>query len=195
MPAYSPSSTEGVLQLTDLCVLVFDTSTNKWTIKWYDSTSASWVDVLTIDGSTGDCSIPGNLSVSGQSKTKDVNIANSASPTVAASGGTPTEVTVVQPDSNHNQIIPIAGKITIGGTLATGEDITVTIIAHYNDGTTGTTSKTISSATTVNLDLGDIYNLIAGGSGKYITAIGAEAQSNKTTTSATCTVEIAAIQR
>ncbi len=50
MPEYSPSSTEAVLQLSDVLVLVFDTSTNKYTIKWYNSSTASWEEVVQYDG-------------------------------------------------------------------------------------------------------------------------------------------------
>lgn len=50
MPKYSPSSTESVLQLSDVFVLVFDTSTNKYTIKWYNSSTAAWEDVVQFDG-------------------------------------------------------------------------------------------------------------------------------------------------
>ena len=50
MPKYQPSDTESVLQLSDVLVLVFDTSTNKYTIKWYNSSTASWEDVVQFDG-------------------------------------------------------------------------------------------------------------------------------------------------
>ncbi len=50
MPKYTPSSTEAVLQLSDVLVLVFDTSTNKYTIKWYNSATGAWDDVVQYDG-------------------------------------------------------------------------------------------------------------------------------------------------
>lgn len=50
MPEYSPSSTEAVLQLSDVLVLVFDTSTNEYTIKWYNSSTSTWENVIQYNG-------------------------------------------------------------------------------------------------------------------------------------------------
>ncbi len=50
MPEYQPSSTEAAFQLSDILVLVFDTSTNKYTIKWYNSATGTWDNVVQFDG-------------------------------------------------------------------------------------------------------------------------------------------------
>jgi len=230
MPEYVPSSTEAVIQLTDLQVIVVDYSAKTWTLKAYDTSTSSWVTMLTVDfdgnvvgvgsftlpsatvqndltvdgnasvggtlsvtgASTLSGGVSGNLAVSGAIKSTNVNLKKSASPTVATSTGTPAETTIITPDADHNQIVLLGGTITIGGTLATGEDITVTIVAYYSDSTTGSISKTFSALGTTDLTTADIHALIKDGT--YITKITAKAQSNKTTTSATATVEISAFQ-
>lgn len=127
--------------------------------------------------------------MSGTVSSKNPLLKKSASPTVAPSGTTPTEVNVLPLDANHFQVIPIGGSITGGGTFGTNETVTVTIIAHYSDGTTGSITKTLTSATTVDLTLSDIVNLIK--DGVYIVSVGAKAQSSLTATSATVTVTLA----
>lgn len=170
----------------------------------YDSSQGVWIvrneslgdDILTVGTvvavsrpfNAEEAIIDGRLSA-GTIASGNPLLNKSASPTVATSTGTPTEVTVVEPDTNHLQVIPLGGSITLSG-LATGETVTVTIIAHYSDGTTGSISKTLSG--NADLTTSDINSLIK--DGVYITKIGAEAQSSNTSTSATCTVQISAMQ-
>jgi len=124
-------------------------------------------------------------------KSKDPLLNKTATPTVANS---PTEVTVVAPDANHDQVIPIGGSIVVGGTFASGETVDVTIIAHYSDGTTGSITKSYTATGTTDLSLSDIVSLIK--DGVYITEIGAEAKTSLTTpSSVTVSVTIAAWQR
>ena len=163
----------------------------------YDSSSGVYVvrdesagsDVIKI-GSAG-IIVDGNVSA-GTIKSGNVLLKKSASPTVAPSGTTPTEVTVVEPDANHEQVIPLGGSVTAGGTFGTNETVTVTIIAHYSDGTTGSITKTFTATGTQDLTSADIVALVK--DGVYITSIGAEASSSLTSTSATVSVEIAAMQ-
>jgi len=117
---------------------------------------------------------------------KNPLLKKSVSPTVAGSGATPTEVVVLE---NIYQVIPIGGSITGGGTFGTNETVTVTITAYYSDGTTGSITKSLTSATTIDLTLADIVDLIK--DGVYITKITAKAQSSLTATSATVTVTLA----
>lgn len=114
-----------------------------------------------------------------------VGLNKSVSPTVAASGATPAAVDVA-PDTGFSALFPIWIKVTLGS-LATGETITVTITATYDDGTTNSISETLSASGSI-----DPSALIA--DGKVITKLSITAQSNKTTTTATCTVNVIGFQ-
>jgi len=181
-------------------VKVFFGDNREFSIR-YDAADSAYVvrdetsgtDILKV--TSGGVSVSGEVrsdTVSADTvKSKDALLNKTATPAVSNS---PTEVTVVAPDADHIQVVPIGGSIAVGGTFASGETVDVTIIAHYSDGTTGSITKTYTATETTDLTLSDIVSLIK--DGVYITEIGAEAKTSLTTTSSvTVSVTIAAWQR
>lgn len=143
-------------------------------------------------GRNGDLLISGNVSITGWTSFVNTLVKSSVSPTLGTDGAFGPTVDVVTPDANHIGIVPMTVKITVGGTLATDESITVRIIAIYSDSTTAYVDKTYTTTGDNYLTTEDLHTLIP--DGLYIVKLQAAAASSATTTSATVTVEASAIQ-
>lgn len=113
----------------------------------------------------------------------------SVSPTLGT-GGTLGAASTISPDLRR--IIPQGVKITIGGTLATGESVTVRVTFNFDDGTSLYVDKTYSATGDDYLAEADLQSLWKNGVG--ISSIDVQAASSATTTSATATVQVRGIQ-
>jgi len=114
----------------------------------------------------------------------------SASPTVGT-GGALGDAVDLAPPSGFGRLHPFSVKIEVGGTVASGETITVRVTAVYSDGTSSYVDKSYTATGTYYLDIGDLHELYK--DGVYITKLRAQAASSETSTSATVTVEVAAL--
>lgn len=123
---------------------------------------------------------------------KNTLLNNSASVAVGTGGSYGAASTILAPDSNHVGVVPLAGSVTVGGTVGTSETITVEIIAHYSDGTTGSITKSFTATGTDYLTAADLLTLLK--NGVYIESVTAQAESSATSTSATVTVAAAGLQ-
>jgi parallel beta-helix repeat protein len=81
-------------------------------------------------------------------------------------------------------------NINIGGTFGQGETVTVKIESVYSDVTTGYIEKSFTATGSLALSPTDKISLIKGG--VYITKINVYAKTNLTSTTVTCSVDIAA---
>ena len=114
----------------------------------------------------------------------------SASPTVGT-GGTLGDAVDLAPPSGFGRLHPLSVKIEVGGTVASGETITVRVTAVYSDETSSYVDKSYTATGTYYLDIGDLHELYK--DGVYITKLQAQAASSEASTSATVTVEVAAL--
>jgi len=114
----------------------------------------------------------------------------SASPTVGT-GGTLGGAVDLAPPSGFGRLHPLSVKIEVGGTVASGETITVRVTAVYSDETSSYVDKSYTATGTYYLDIGDLHELYK--DGVYITKMQAQAASSEASTSATVTVEVAAL--
>lgn len=114
-------------------------------------------------------------------------ILKSVSPTLGTGGTLGTE-SAIEPDTNFSRLLPIGIRINIGGTLGTGESITVRITFYFEDGTSNYIDKTYNATGDYSLDEVDFASLLKDGVG--ITKIGVQAASSATSTSATVTVYV-----
>jgi parallel beta-helix repeat protein len=81
-------------------------------------------------------------------------------------------------------------NINIGGTFGQGETVTVKIESVYSDGSTGYIEKSFTATGSLALSPTDKISLIK--DGVYITKINVYAKTNLTSTTVTCSVDIAA---
>ena len=114
----------------------------------------------------------------------------SASPTVGT-GGSFGDAVDLAPSSGYGRLHPFSVKIDVGGTVASGETITVRITALYSDDTSSYVDKSYTATGTYYLDIGDLHELYK--DNVYITKLQAQAASSEASTSATVTVEVAAL--
>ena len=113
-------------------------------------------------------------------------------------GGTNTRTTVYSPPTNWNHILPQAVYIEVGGTVASGETVSVSIKAVFDDGneyeiasysTTGATGSTTVDAGTLWANLLSAIRAAGANEDQHrITSIACDANSSATSTSATLTV-------
>jgi hypothetical protein len=115
----------------------------------------------------------------------------SASPTLGTSG-TLGAASVISPDSGYYAVVPLGISITVGGTLAAGETITVKITFNLDNNTTTSITKQYTATGTDYLTDADFFSLWA--NGVHITSISVQAASSAATTSATVTVTVRGIQ-
>ena len=110
----------------------------------------------------------------------------------AGASGSPNYSTVLTVDTNYFNMLPLTIKITPSG-LGTGESLTIYVDAVLDDGSTVTlaTVSNVTSAQTINIAWLDFT---AVGNGRQIRSIKIGVESNKTSTSASATVDIAAIE-
>jgi len=132
----------------------------------------------------------------------DPNISNIAdSGDVACTvgtGGTATRTTVYTPPPSYNNVIPFAVKMAIGGTVGSGETVSINVKAVLDDSSefviaSYSIAGTTGSATTYNTFESLLANVISAGVNinvKRITSIVADVVSSATTTSATATVRV-----
>ena len=113
-------------------------------------------------------------------------------------GGTPNRKTVYTPPTNYNNIIPQAIYMEVGGTVATGETITISVKAVLDDGSeyeiasysvTGATGSTTEATPFANL-LTSVRSAGANVNQKRITSVVADVSTSATSTSATATIRM-----
>jgi len=117
-------------------------------------------------------------------------------------GGTASKTTVYSLPSSWFNLVPLAVNISVGGTVASGETINVSVRAVLDDGTeleiasysvTGSTGSKLESAPFANL----LTSAASAGKsleGRRITTMVAYASSSATSTSATVTVRVIGIR-
>lgn len=109
-------------------------------------------------------------------------------------GGNAVTTTVYTLPSDYYSLIPLAVEMTIGGTVASGETVTITVKAVLDDGSTYTiASLSKTGATGSAMESAPLANLLANlgtanAEGRRIVKIEADASSSATSTSATATV-------
>lgn len=113
----------------------------------------------------------------------------SVSPTLGT-GGTLGTASTISPDLRR--ITPQGVKVTIGGTIATGESITVRITFNFDDGTSAYIDLTYTATGDNYLTEADLQSLWKNGVG--ISSIDVQAASSATSTAATVTVQVRGIQ-
>lgn len=113
-------------------------------------------------------------------------------------GGNAATTTVYTLPSNWYNLIPLAVYMEVGGTVATGETVTISVKAVLDDGSkyeiasysvTGTTGSKTESTPFANL-LSALRSADKSGDGRRITSIVAAVSSSVTSTSATATVRV-----
>lgn len=98
--------------------------------------------------------------------------------------------TTINPDSGYFAIIPHYIAVTVGGSLASGETITVKITFNASNGSSYSVEYQFTATGTTVYNL---YQLLTGAgvpSGVQITSISVQAASNESSTSATVSVSI-----
>ncbi|MGC8584374.1 MAG: hypothetical protein ACP5MH_11715 [Thermoproteus sp.] len=98
----------------------------------------------------------------------------------------------ISPDPGYYAIVPLGVSITVGGTLAAGETITVSITFNLDNNTTTSVTKQYTATGTYYLTDADFFSLWA--DGVHIRSILVQAASSAATTSATVTVSVRGIQ-
>jgi len=107
-------------------------------------------------------------------------------------GGNFGPAVYLTPDANYVRIVPLGITIVVGGTVASGETITVKVQFNFDDGTNLYVSKSYTATGTYYLSEDDLRSLWKNGVG--ITSISVAAGSSASSTSATVTVYIRGIQ-
>jgi len=115
----------------------------------------------------------------------------SASPSLGTGGSLGSTVTL-SPDTNYVRIIPFGITIVVGGTVASGETITVQVKFNFDDGTNLYVNKSYTATGTYYLSEDDFRSLWKNGVG--ISSISAAAGSSASSTSATVTVYVRGIE-
>jgi len=115
----------------------------------------------------------------------------SASPTLGTGGSLGSAVTV-SPDANYVRVIPLGVTIVVGGTVASGETITVQVKLNFDDGTSNYVDKSYTATGTYYLSEDDLRSLWKNAVG--ISSISVAAGSSASSTSATVTVYVRGIQ-
>ncbi len=113
----------------------------------------------------------------------------SVSPTLGT-GGSLGGAETVAPDLAR--IVPIGIVVSVGGSLASGESISVRITANYDDGSSSYIDLSYSATGDYEVPETDLQSLID--NDKAITSLNIQAGSSESSTSATVTVTIRGIQ-
>jgi len=82
-------------------------------------------------------------------------------------------------------------RITVGGTFATGETVTVKITFYWNDGSSTYIEKPFTATGTYDLTVSDLLSLLK--NDVYLTSIGAQAKTDQASTSVTVDVTVAGL--
>jgi hypothetical protein len=115
----------------------------------------------------------------------------SVSPTLGTGGALGSAVSI-SPDSGYTRIVPYGVRITIGGTIATGETITVRVTFARDDATSAYIDKSYTATGSYYLSEDDLIALWKNGVG--VTSISVQAGSSASTTSATVTLAVRGVQ-
>jgi len=115
----------------------------------------------------------------------------STSPSLGTGGSLGSAVTL-SPDTNYVRIIPLGITIVVGGTVASGETITVQVKLNFDDGTSNYVNKSYTATGTYYLSEDDFRSLWKNGVG--ISNISVAAGSSASSTSATVTVYVRGIE-
>ncbi len=115
----------------------------------------------------------------------------SVSPSIGT-GGTLGSAVSVSPDTGYSRIVPLGIRITIGGTLATGETITVRVTFVRDDGTSAYVDKSFTATGNYYLSEDDFISLWKNLVG--LSRIDVQAATSATSTSATVTVTVRGVQ-
>jgi len=107
-------------------------------------------------------------------------------------GGELGAASSITPDTGYSRIVLLGAKIAVGGSLATGESVTVRITVNYSDGSSAYIEKTYSATGDDYLTEADLQSLYKNGVG--VSSIDVQAASSATTTSATVTVTVRGTQ-
>jgi len=133
------------------------------------------------------------------------NLVDSGSVSCAVgTGGTTSRTTVYSLPSGWYNILPLAVEIVVGGTVATGETISVSVKVVLDDGTElEVASYSVTGATgSTSVGASDIWkNLLAAAKsaavnvdGRRITSVVADVSSSATSTSATVSVRVVGVR-
>ena len=116
-------------------------------------------------------------------------LVKTTSPTLGT-GGALGGAETITPDLTR--IVPIGIVVSIGGSLASGETISIRITANYDDGSTSYIDLSYSATGDYEVPETDLQSLID--NDKAITSLSIQAGSSESSTSATVTVTIRGIQ-
>ena len=117
-------------------------------------------------------------------------------------GGSASRTTVYSVPSGYRALIPLAVYMEVGGTVASGETVTISVKAVFDDGsereigsysvTGGTGSSTETSPFAILLT--SLRSAGASAEDRYITSIVADVSSDQSSTSATATVRVVGVK-
>ncbi len=180
---------------------------------YYDSTNNVWVVRDEVNGTEYTFPVNVNMDVSAHGARHDrggadsfdysliSNLADSGDVACAVgTGGTASTTTVFTLPAGWTNVLPMAVEMVVGGTVATGETVTITVNAVLDDGTklkiasystTGATgSSTVGADTIWATLLGSAKSAGVSLDGRRLTSIEADVASSATSTSATATVRV-----
>jgi len=115
----------------------------------------------------------------------------SVSPPLGTGGSLGSAVSI-SPDTGYSRIIPQGVTIAVGGTLASGETITVRIRFNFDDGTSAYKDFSFTATGSYTLTESDLQSLWKNGAS--ITSISVQVASSASSTSATVTVTVRGFQ-
>jgi len=110
----------------------------------------------------------------------------SASPTPGTGGAYGTAV-ALNPPANKS-IVLLSAKLSWGGTFATGETVTIRLMAKFSDNTTASITKSATATGDVYLNPADLQGLMK--DGVYITEIDVDSSSSATSTTVTTSATV-----
>lgn len=132
-----------------------------------------------------------NVSTGSAVNLEPILILASASPPLGTSGTLGSAVSIT-PSTGYSRIVPLGVKITVGGTLDTGESITVRVTFVFSDNSTLYVSKTYTATGDDYLGDADFFTLWKNGVG--VARIDVQAASSAASTAATVTVTVRGVQ-
>jgi len=94
--------------------------------------------------------------------------------------------------TGYDYMIPMAVKLTVGGTFATDETVTVRITVYFDDGSSAYLDKSYTATGSETVSVDELAPLYA--DGKNITSVGLKAASNQSSTSVTVDYEYYGIE-
>lgn len=119
------------------------------------------------------------------------HVATGVSASVGVSGS-PASTTVLTLDTNYYNLLPLTVKVTPSG-LGTGETLTISVVAKGSDGNSYTLASKSGVSSAVTFTPADFdFTVLA--DGIRITELDVSIESSATSTSATATVDVAALE-